>query len=66
LVVLGSGKFSKAARDVGHFLGGAKRTVEDVKSEVIPEEIEEARRAIKDFRTGALYGAEQDKLRRKP
>jgi Sec-independent protein translocase protein TatA len=65
LVVFGSGKFASAAREVGQFIGGAKRTVEEVKSELIPEEVDEARRAIKDFKTEALYGAEQDKRRRK-
>jgi Sec-independent protein translocase protein TatA len=65
LVVLGSSKLASMAREVVHFLGGARRTVEDVKSELIPEEIGEARRAIKDSKTEALYGAEQDKRRRK-
>ena len=65
LVVLGSGKFSRAERDVVDFHGGAKRTVEDVKSELIPEEVDEARRAIKDSKTEAPYGAEQDNRRRK-
>jgi hypothetical protein len=33
---------------------------------LIPEEIKEAREAIKDLKTEALYGAEQDKRRHKP
>jgi Sec-independent protein translocase protein TatA len=65
LIVFGSAKFSSTARDLGHLLGGTKRTVEDVKSEIIPEEVREARDTIKDFKTEALDGAEQDKRRRK-
>jgi Sec-independent protein translocase protein TatA len=64
LVVLGSSKFSSTAREVGQFLGGARRTVEDAKSALIPDEFDEARRAIKDFKSEALHGAEQDKRRR--
>lgn len=60
LIVLGSSKFSSTAREVGQFLGGARRTVEDAKSELIPDEVEEARRAIKGFKAEALHGAEQD------
>jgi Sec-independent protein translocase protein TatA len=60
LVIFGSGKFSSAARDLGQLLGGAKRTVEDVKSELIPEEANEARRAIDDFKTELGSGAERD------
>jgi Sec-independent protein translocase protein TatA len=66
LVVFSSSKFANTAREVGQFLGGARRTVEDAKSELIPEEVDDARRAIKNFKTEALYGAEQDKRRRKP
>ncbi len=65
LVVFGSNAFVNTAREVGQFLGGARRTGDDVKSELIPEEVDETRRAIKDFKTEALYGAEQDKRRRK-
>jgi Sec-independent protein translocase protein TatA len=65
LIVFGSAKFSSTARDLGHLLGGTKRTVEEAKSDLIPEEVKEARDAIKDLKTGALHGAEQDKQRRK-
>jgi Sec-independent protein translocase protein TatA len=65
LVVFGSAKFSSTARDLGQRLGGTKRTVEDVKSDLIPEEVAEARTAIKDLKAEALYGADQDKQRRK-
>ena len=66
LIVFGSTKFSRTARDLGQLLGGTKRTVEEAKSDLIPEEVDHARKAIKDFKSEALYGAQQDKRRRKP
>ena len=65
LIVFGSAKFSSTARDVGQLLRGTKRTVEDVKSDLIPEEVAQARDAIKDLKAEALYGADQNKQRRK-
>jgi Sec-independent protein translocase protein TatA len=65
LIVFGSAKFSSTARDLGQFLGGTKRTVEEAKSDLIPEEVAEARKALKDLKAEALYGADQDKQRRK-
>ena len=66
LIIFGSAKFSSTARDLGQLLGGTKRTVEEAKSELIPEEVKEARDTIKDLKSEALYGGEQDKQRRKP
>jgi Sec-independent protein translocase protein TatA len=66
LIVFGSAKFSSTARDLGQLLGGTKRTVEEAKSDLIPEEVKEARAAIKDLKSEALYGAQRDKQRRKP
>jgi Sec-independent protein translocase protein TatA len=66
LIVFGSSKFSSTARDLGQLLGDTKRTVEEAKSDLIPEEVKGAREAIKDLKTEALYGAEQDKQRHKP
>ena len=66
LLVFGSAKFSSTARDLGHLLGGTKRTVEEAKSDLIPEEVKEARDALKDIKTEALYGAQREKQRRKP
>ena len=66
LIVFGSAKFSRTARDLGQLLGGTKRTVEETKSDLIPEEVDQARKAIKDLKSEALYGAQQDKRRRKP
>jgi Sec-independent protein translocase protein TatA len=64
LIVFGSAKFSSTVRDLGQLLGGTKRTVEDVKSDLISEEVTEARDAIKDLKAEALYGAERDKQHR--
>jgi len=66
LIVFGSSKFSSTACDLGQLLGGTRRTVEEAKSDLIPEEVKGAREAIKDLKTEALYGAEQDKQRHKP
>jgi Sec-independent protein translocase protein TatA len=66
LIVFGSAKFSSTARDLGQILGGTKRTVEEAKSDLIPEEVKEAQEAIKGLKTEALYGAHRDKERRKP
>jgi Sec-independent protein translocase protein TatA len=66
LIVFGSTKFSRTAHQVGHLFGGTKRTVEEAKSDLIPEEVEHARETIKDLKSEALYGAQQDKRRSKP
>jgi len=67
LIVFGSAKFSSTARNVGQLIGGTKRTVEEAKADLIPEEVKEARNTIKkDLKTDALHGPERDKGRRKP
>jgi Sec-independent protein translocase protein TatA len=66
LIVFGSAKFASTARDLGQLLGGTKRTVEETKADLIPEEVKEARKAIKDIKSEAFYGAQQDKQHRKP
>jgi Sec-independent protein translocase protein TatA len=66
LIVFGSAKFSSTARNLGQLFGGTKRTVEEVKSDLMPQEVKEARDAIKHIKTEAVYGAQQDKRRRKP
>jgi Sec-independent protein translocase protein TatA len=65
LIAFGSAKFSSTARNLGQFIGGTKRTVEEAKSDLVPEEVKEARDAIKDLKSDALYGAERDEGRRK-
>jgi Sec-independent protein translocase protein TatA len=64
LIIFGSSKFSSAARDLGQLLGGAKRTVEDVKSEFVPEETNEARHAVEDLKTEVVSGAQRDDSRK--
>ena len=66
LIVFGSAKFSRTARNVGQLIGGTKRNVEEAKSDLIPEEVKEAQEAIKDLKSEALQGAEKNKQRRKP
>jgi Sec-independent protein translocase protein TatA len=66
LIVFGSAKFSSTARNLGQLIGGTKRTVEEAKSDLIPEEVKEARDTIKDLKRDALHGAQQDNQRRKP
>jgi len=65
LSIFGSAKFSSTARDLGQLLGGTKRTVEEAKSDLIPDEVKEARATIKNLKSEALYGAKQYKQRRK-
>jgi Sec-independent protein translocase protein TatA len=66
LIIFGSSKFSSVARNLGQLIAGTKRTVEEAKSDLVPEEVKEARNAIKDFKSEALHSAERDKQRRKP
>jgi Sec-independent protein translocase protein TatA len=66
LIVFGSAKFSSTAHNLGQLIGGTKRTVEEAKSDLIPEEVKEARNAMKDLKSDAHHGAERDKGRRKP
>jgi Sec-independent protein translocase protein TatA len=66
LIVFGSTKFSSTAHDLGHLIGGTKRTIEEAKSDLLPEEVKETRDAIKDLKSEAPYGAQRDKERRKP
>jgi len=65
-VLFGSAKFSSTARELGKLIGGTKRTVEEAKSDLIPEEVKEARDSIKDLKSEAIYGAQQDKQHHKP
>ena len=61
LIVFGSAKFSSTARDLGQLIGGTKRTVEEAKSDLIPEEVKEARDTLKGLKSEALHGGNQDK-----
>jgi Sec-independent protein translocase protein TatA len=66
LIVFGSAKFSSTAGNLGQLIGDTKRTVEEAKADLIPEEVKEARNTIKDLKTDALHGAQRDEERRKP
>jgi Sec-independent protein translocase protein TatA len=66
VIVFGSDKFSSTAHNLGRLIGGTKRTVEEAKSDLIPDEVKEARDTIKDLNPDTLHGAERDKGRRKP
>jgi Sec-independent protein translocase protein TatA len=65
LIVFGSAKFSSTAGNLGQLIGDTKRTVEEAKADLIPEEVKEARDTIKDLKTDALHGAKRDEERRK-
>lgn len=48
LVIFGPGKLPSMARDFGRLVTGAHSTVEEIKSELLPEELEEPRRAVEN------------------
>ncbi len=48
LVIFGPGKLSSMPRDFGHLVTGASRTVEEIKGELLPEKLEEPRRAVEE------------------
>jgi Sec-independent protein translocase protein TatA len=50
LLVFGSTKGASVARDFGRFVSGARSTVEEFKSELVPEEVKEARRTVKEIK----------------
>jgi Sec-independent protein translocase protein TatA len=60
LVVFGPGKAAGMARDFGRLVSGANRTVEEFKSEILSEEVEEARRTVETFRDGAATQASSE------
>jgi Sec-independent protein translocase protein TatA len=47
LLIFGPTKATSVARDFGRFVSGAKSTVEEFKSELVPEEVDEARRTAR-------------------
>jgi Sec-independent protein translocase protein TatA len=61
LVAFGSAKFSSTARNLGKLLGGRKCTVEEAKSDLIPEEVKEAQDTRKDLKSESLCGTQHDK-----
>jgi TatA/E family protein of Tat protein translocase len=51
LVLFGPQKLISMARDFGRFVSGAQDTVEEFKSELISDEVKEARRTAKEFKS---------------
>jgi Sec-independent protein translocase protein TatA len=47
LLVFGPTKATSVARDFGRFVSGARSTAEEIKSELVPEEVDEARHAAR-------------------
>jgi Sec-independent protein translocase protein TatA len=50
LVVFGPIKAAGMARDLGCFVDGANRTVEELKGELVPEELKDVRRTIEEVK----------------
>ena len=68
LLVFGPIKAAGMAREMGRFVDGANRTVEELKSEIVPEEVKEARRSVEkvgDEARRAVEGREQEEARRR-
>ena len=64
LVVFGPAKFASIAQDMGRLIGEAQRTVEDVKSEFVSEEVEEVCRVVEDVKSELVSSGEEDEHRR--
>jgi TatA/E family protein of Tat protein translocase len=50
LVVFGPSRAAGMARDLGRFISEARSSVEEFKDELVPDEVDEARHAIKDLK----------------
>jgi len=64
-LLFGAKKFSSKAGELGRLVKGAKSTVEDVKSEFVPE-IDEARRAVEVLKSEVVSDTQRDERRHKP
>jgi Sec-independent protein translocase protein TatA len=64
LAVFGPTKFASMARDVGRFTNDARRAVEDVKGELISDEVDEARQAVEETEDTPVTGRESDEYHR--
>jgi sec-independent protein translocase protein TatB len=53
LVVFGPRRLPGMAKELGHFINEARSTVEEFKDELVPDEVDEARHAIKDIKEEA-------------
>ena len=50
LILFGPIKAAGMARDLGRLVNGANRTIEEFKGELVPEELEEARRIVEQVK----------------
>ncbi len=53
LIIFGPSKLSSMARDAGRFVNEARRSADEFKSELMTEEIKEAREGVKEARRSA-------------
>jgi Sec-independent protein translocase protein TatA len=65
LLLFGAKMFSSKAGELGRLVKGAQSTVEDVKSEFVPE-IDEARRTVEGLKSEVVSGAQRDERCHKP
>jgi Sec-independent protein translocase protein TatA len=59
IVVFGPLKAVGMAQDLGRFVSGAKQTVEEFKSELLIEEVKEARRTVEEIK-GEVADAQKE------
>ena len=60
LVIFGPMKAASMARDLGRFVNGANRTVEEFNEEILSEEeVREARRTVKGFKEELLSSGDE-------
>ena len=53
LIIFGPSKLSSMARDAGRFVNEARRSADEFKSELMTEEVKEAREGVKEARRSA-------------
>ncbi len=59
MVVFGPLKAMGMARELGRFVSRAKRTVEEFKSELLSEEVEEVGRTVEELKDEVQHSAEE-------
>ena len=59
LLIFGPAKASGMARDLGRFVSGAQRSVDDLKSEFYSEEVKEVRHTVEEFRDETRRSVEE-------
>ena len=61
LIIFGPSKLPSMARDLGRFVNEARRSVDEFKSELMTEEVKEAREDVKEARRSARRTANEFK-----